>query len=251
MRTVANGGLAVSYGVSLLAGGENLVPLLLLDAATSLAAFVLGLFVLPAARSSTAGPGSGEGASYPVFLAMTAIVAGWSVGYECYLTASAALLRVALGPDGVRVFSGVMVLNTVGCTVLAVVLARAIAKPDRAVPAGFALLLLGAAIGVGADAPSAVLGMTVVTLGELLYSATAQYVWMGLVPAGKHRGAVFSAGMTATFLGRALGASLAFPLVVEGSHPHLAMAAIVAPFALLAASARPIWRAWHAIGAVR
>jgi MFS family permease len=251
LRTVANLGLAVSFTTSGLLGGERLVPLLLLDAAMSLAALVLGAAWLPGAHRSAAAGVAGRGGRAVVFVAMTALVSAWNGAYEAYLASCAALLRTELGPDGVRVFSLVMIANTVGCTVLGVATTRWIARPDRSVPAGFALLLLGAVIGTGGDATGALVGVTFATVGELLWAATAQYVWMGLLPDGARRSTVFAVAMTVTYLARALGAAAVFPLVVEGPMPRLAMGALVLPGLLGSLAAGPIWAEFRRVGAVR
>jgi hypothetical protein len=54
---------------------------------------------------------------------------------------------------------------------------------------------------------------------------------------------VFAVANVAVALARALGGALAFPLVVEGGRPGLAMAALVLPTLVLAATARPVWAA--------
>jgi MFS family permease len=250
LRTVANLGLAVSFTVSGLLGGERLVPLLLLDAAMSVAALALGAAWLPARDTAAATPAGGAG-RWPTFLAMTLLVTCWNGAYEAYLASCAALLRTALGPDGVRVFSAVMVANTVGCTALGVAVTRGIARPDRSVPAGFALLLVGAVVGTGGDAAGALVGVTVVTVGELLWAATAQYVWMGLLPAGPRRSTTFAVAMAATFLARAAGAAAVFPVVLASPSPRLAMGLLVLPGLLLSLLAGPIWADVRRVGAVR
>lgn len=252
LRTTANLGLAVSFVVSWALGGERVTTLLLLDAATSLLALALAAAWLPAEAPPAAAAATGEGGGRPgPFVAMTALVGLWSLGYEAYLTSAAALLRTELGPDGVRVFSMVMVANTVGCTLLGVAASRWIERPDRSVPAGFALLLVGAVVGTGGEPAAALVGVSVVTAGELLWAATSQYVWMGLLPAGTRRSTVFSVAVTSNFLARAVGSALVFPVVLGSGHPRWVMAALCVPGLVGALLAGPVWAEHRRVGPVR
>ncbi|MEQ1504322.1 MAG: hypothetical protein ABMB14_18925, partial [Myxococcota bacterium] len=87
---------------------------------------------------------------------------------------------------------------------------------------------------------------------ELVFTATSQFVWMTLLPSSSHgRGKTFAVAMTATSVFRAIGAALAFPVVVESARPGLAMAALALPALAVALPAGPVWRAFRAAGGVR
>jgi MFS family permease len=249
LRTTANLGLVASFA---LGGtlGSHVTALLVLDGAMSLVAAGLGAALLPAARPP-ATVATGGASTVGPFLWMTALICGWGFAYEGFLTAVAAILRDELGPSGVSVFSWVMVTNTVGCALLGVAVATRIAVPDRTVPLGFALLAVGAALGVTGTSATAFGGILLATAGELLFSATAQFVWMSLTPQGPNKSSWFAAGMTLSFLARAAGGAVVFPLVVHGAWPGFAMAAMVVPGFLFALGGRRAWEAFRAAGGIR
>lgn len=249
LRTTANLGLVASFTLGGLFGA-NVVALVVVDGAMSLVAAALGAVLLPDVRPPPAGMRAGASTWGP-FGYMTLVICGWGFAYEGFLTACAAQLRISLGPGGVSVFSWVMVMNTVFCALLGVVAASRIATPDRTVAGGFALMLVGASLGVTGSPTAAFAGMALVTLGELLFSATGQFVWMSLTPDVPRKATVFSTAMTASFLARAAGAAVVFPLVVHGAHPALAMGALVVPGLALAVFGAPVWAAFRAVGGVR
>jgi hypothetical protein len=93
--------------------------------------------------------------------------------------------------------------------------------------------------------------MALVTAGELVYVATSQFVLMALVPDVPRRATVFSVAMTATFVMRAIGGALAFPLIVSAERPATAMVVLGVPAVLSALLARPVWRAFDVVAGVR
>lgn len=248
MRSTTNLGLVVSFGLGA-ALGTSVGLLLLLDAVASLGAAALATR-LPD-RADTAPPpapaGAGGGTLH-AFAWATAVVATWGLAYEAYVTATAAQLREVLGPAGVSWYSGVMLGNVVGCALLGVVFARAIAEPRWSIPAGALLLVGGATLGVAWPGwkPAVAAGMLLVTVGELVFTATSQFVWMTLLPDTPRRSTVFAVATTATSLARAMGAALAFPLVVDLRVPGLGMAALALAVLVLGATAEPVWRAFRA-----
>lgn len=249
LRTTANLGLVASFTLGGFLG-SHVVALVVVDGAMSLVAAALGAVLLPDVRPPPAGLRGGASTWGP-FGYMTLVICGWGFAYEGFLTACAARLALSLGAGGVSVFSWVMVLNTVFCALLGVLAASRIARPDRTIAGGFALLLVGAALGVTGHPAAAFAGMGLVTLGELLFSATGQFVWMSLTPDVPRKATVFSTAMTMSFLARAAGSALVFPLVVDGAQPALAMAALVVPGLALALLAGPVWAAFREVGGVR
>ena len=251
-RAVANLGLVVSFGLGAVLG-TWIGLLLALDAVCSLLAALLAARLPSTLRTTPLGePGSpgGAGPSWTLFAWATAIQCGWYLGYEAYLTATAAQLRVTLGPEGVSWYAGVMVLNVVGCAGLGVLAARWIDEPRWSVPIGSLLFVTGAAIGVawpGWKLGTAI-GMGIVTLGELLFIATSQFVWMSLVPRSTRHGTVFAVASTAVALSRAVGAALAFPLIVDAGSPALGLMVLAAPGLLLGLFGEPVWRAFREVG---
>jgi MFS family permease len=250
LRSTANLGLIVSFALGGVFGA-HVAGLVLLDGTLALAAAALGAALLPDVRPAPVGRAAGEASTLGPFLAMTAMMCAWSFAYDGFLTACAAQLRASLGPSGVSVFSWVMVLNTVGCALLGVVAANRIASPDRTVVPGFALLAVGSGLAVTGSPAAAFVGMALATAGELVFSATGQFVWMALTPNTHRRSSVFSVAMTANFLARAAGAAVVFPLVVDGAHPALAMGALALPGLVLAALGAPVWAAFRGVGGIR
>jgi MFS family permease len=251
-RTTGNGGLILAFTMGALLG-QHVGLLLALDAGSSLLAAALTWGLVPSTGHEGKGKARGQASSgWGVFLWATLLVGWWNLTYEAYLTASAAQLRLALGPDGVSWYSTVMILNVVGCAGLGLLVTRWIDEPRWSVPAGLALLLAGAAVGVARPDHvwQVALGMALATAGELVFTATSQFVWMTLLPASPRQATVFSVAMTAVMLLRAVGAALAFPLVVNAPAPSLSMLLLGVPGLLLALSAAPVWRAFREAGGV-
>src|SRR5262249_15276986 len=117
-RATANLRLVVSFSLRALLG-QHVSGLLLLRACTAFFAAVLA-WRDPNAPPAPAPDNTGGGSTVGPFVWMTCIVGSYALLYEAYMTATAAQLREALGPAGVSWYSGVMVLNVVGCAVLGV-----------------------------------------------------------------------------------------------------------------------------------
>jgi hypothetical protein len=91
---------------------------------------------------------------------------------------AAGRLEVVSPGQGLRLFSLVMVINTIICTLLSVPLSKRVSNVRRVLPAGFVLSSLGGAL-MFLDIesrPLLFLGVLLLSIGELLYSSLAQFL---------------------------------------------------------------------------
>ena len=134
-----------------------------------------------------------------------------------------------------------MVLNTVLCSIFAVFAARSIRNPNVVFPLGIILVASGAAIvTAGLDSKWIIfIGVSVFSFGEIIFTALAQFVLIRTTPASEDQGSLYGLSLVVQSMGRILGAALAFPLVVHGSHPVTFILLSASLVLLLSFLARP------------
>ncbi|HEX4048804.1 MAG TPA: hypothetical protein VH309_13255, partial [Elusimicrobiota bacterium] len=225
MRMVSNFAQIFSYSIAAAAANLGVAPLMLLDAATSFAAFLLGRKILPHKppegaedRGLIAGKGGGA-ASKISFLGCSLALMGWSFFYELFLEGGAGRLEVLHPGQGLRRFASMMILNTVLCTAFAVHATRFFRNSWSAIFWGMVLTVAGILVaGWGMASQAWVFGgMFLITLGELMLGAVAQYTLMRMTPGAEKAGLYYSVGLTIMQCGRIAGAALAFPLLIHAA----------------------------------
>lgn len=222
MRMVNNSAMIFSYMVGAIGARLGLMPLMLFDAASSLASFFIGRRILPAAaahQSPDRGLGAGNAGqnSKLSFFGCATVLFGWSFFYELFLEGGAGRLEILHPGEGLRRFSLMMILNTALCAVFSVHAARIFTKSWTAIFWGLLLTAAGLlTAGWGMTSQTYVfLGMFLLTLGELMLGAVAQYTLMRLTPGRQSAGFYYSLGLSLMQSGRILGAGLAFPLLIH------------------------------------
>lgn len=253
LRTAHNLGQVVSYGIGALFSGVGLAALMLYDAATSVLAVILGWRWLPSysphspkreirnllqaeavAAPSPLPPHHTSRPGY-TFWITAGLLFGSSLLYELYISGAAGQYRELFGAAGLRVFSGGMVINTVLCALLAVAASRFFERPSRVLPLGLVLQAVGATV---ATLPNVagyghiMVGMFLLTLGEITFASISQATLMRLLPSGHRTGTYYGLAMTVQASGRIVGGALAFPWVVRGAHPALAFLGLAIPFVI-------------------
>ena len=225
MRMVVNFAQIFSYSIAAAAARLGVAPLMVLDASTALVAFLLGRKILPRKsadgdkdRGLSAGK-DGVFASKAAFFGCSLVLMGWSFFYELFLEGGAGRLEVLHPGEGLRRFSTMMILNVVICTAAAVHASRFFHKAWIAITGGMALTAIGVLVaGWGLASQVWVFGgMFLITLGELMLGAVAQYTLMRMTPGIAKAGLYYSAGLTVMQCGRIAGAALAFPLLIHAS----------------------------------
>jgi hypothetical protein len=156
------------------------------------------------------------------FIAVTLTVAGFSGLLDLFAISAAASCRLRFGAEGLRVFSEAMIVNVVLCTAFAVLAARWLRSASVVFPLG--IILVTGAIGlIACGGPSKTLvflAVLVMTIGEIAFTALAQFAVMRSTPGGtKNQASIYGASLAVQSLGRIAGAAVAFPIVVHGEHP--------------------------------
>ena len=225
LRMVNNFAQIFSYSIAAAASSLGVAPLMVLDAATSFAAFLLGRRILP--RKSAAGEKDrgltvgkdGKYASKAAFFGFSLALMGWAFFYELFLEGGAGRLEVLHPGEGLRRFAAMMILNTIICTAFAVHATRFFHKAWAAITGGLLLTAIGVLVaGWGLASQAWVFGgMFLITLGELMLGAVAQYTLMRMTPGIAKAGLYYSVGLTVMQCGRIAGAALAFPLLIHAS----------------------------------
>jgi MFS family permease len=238
LRTGNNMGQIISFSLGVMLASFGTALLFLFDAFTSLLAFVFGLKWLPGGmRAAEVPEDSAEPTqrSWRVFIVYGLFVAGYSFLYDLFMIGTAGRLEVVFPQQGLRLFSLVMVANTIVCTLLSVPLSRRVSSARRVLPAGFVLSSLGGAL-IFLDIesrPMLFIGVLLLSIGELLYTSMAQFLLLLINPARRGEGISYGAVTTLQALGRILASAAAFPLIVHGQYAMEAFLLLPLPFLLL------------------
>jgi MFS family permease len=222
MRMVNNFAQIFSFSIAAVGSSLGVTPLMLLDSATSLGAFALGRKILPRTPPGSepgarlGGEGGGHGGR-SAFFRCALVLMGWTFFYELFMEGGAGRLEVLHPGQGLHRFSTMMILNTVLCAAFAVHATRLFTKSWTAITGGMALTALGVLFaGWGMASQLQVFGgMLLITFGELMLGAVAQYTLMRLTPGDSRAGFYYSLGLSLMQCGRMAGASLAFPLLIH------------------------------------
>lgn len=225
LRMVANFAQIFSFSIAALGAGLGVMPLMLFDASTSLAAFFLARRILPhiprepAAGRGLGGEHTGGLAPKSAFFRLALVMMGWSFFYELFLEGGSGRMEVLHPGQGLHRFSTMMILNTVVCAAFAVQASRLFRDSFKALVYGLLLTAAGILIaGWGITAQYWVFsGALLMSLGEIMIGAVAQYTLMRLTPADRSAGFYYATGLTIMQCGRIAGAALAFPVLIHAS----------------------------------
>jgi predicted MFS family arabinose efflux permease len=240
LKTANNLGNIVSFAIGAICFHWGVLVLMLFDSLTSLAAAGVGAKVLPDLGRKAAKRPEAGGGTWSLFVLCTLAVAGFFFFYELFMVATAAKCRIVYGDEGLRLFSEAMIVNTVLCTGLAVVAAKALRRPAIVFPAGIALVAIGTYLATGvAGKPVIFAGVLIISLGEIAFTALAQFVIIRSTPRTARPGLVYSMSLVVQSLGRIVGATLAFPMVVHADHPLPFLATCAVILVALSIVARP------------
>jgi predicted MFS family arabinose efflux permease len=241
LRTGNNMGQIISFSLGAILASFGTALLFLFDAFTSMLAFVFSAKWLPGGlpeakvHDDRAEPAQ---RSWRVFIVYGVFVAGYSFLYDLFMIGAAGRLEVVFPEQGLRLFSLVMVANTIVCTLLSVPLSRRVSNARRVLPAGFVLSSLGGAL-IFLDIeslPLLFIGVMLLSVGELLYTSMAQFLLLLINPAKRGEGTSYGAITTLQAVGRILASAAAFPLVVHGQYAMEIFVLLPLPFLLLFAS---------------
>jgi MFS family permease len=250
LRMANNFGQIVSYTLGLAFASLGVVGLMLFDAMTSFLAAGIGQRQLPSfslaaqertsVRTSEERPGQGQ--RMKGIVATVLMAATFSFFYDLFMTGAAAKIQLLHGAEGLRVFSKVMLINTVLCTGLSVAAARSLKNPAKVLPVG--LLLAGGACLLLIQGRSEALfaGAVALTLGEICFQALSSFVLLRMTSQLKRRGGAFGAATLIQVAGRSLGGAAAFPIIVDGCHPLGIVLGALAFGLSMGAWAIPEWR---------
>ncbi|HLB58540.1 MAG TPA: MFS transporter [Bdellovibrionota bacterium] len=227
LRTALNFGQVVCYSIGTIFSRWGILILFLFDSCTSILAAGIGAKILPRLEvtqqkvSSVSSEEKPNSASWNMFFLCALILGGYSFLYELFFIGAAAKYKILFGDEALRIFSVIMLINTVLCSIFAVVAARAIKNPNIAFPLGIIFVALGTSLAVSGtpSLPIIYLGAFVVTIGEIIFTAVGMFMMIRMTPESKDRGAVYGFGMVIQHSVRILGGALAFPMIVHGSHP--------------------------------
>ncbi len=240
LKMVNNLGQIFSFGLGMVATSLGTMPLMLFDGATGLIAFFVGKKIIPPllpkknARLEPVGSDLEKlGIRRKVNLhwkksreffpklvpaiACATVITVWNFYYELLLSGMAARLEITHPGQGLRFFSGTMVMNTVLCTIFAVAATKWVKRPSRVFTFGIMLTVIGVVVGVRytTSLPGVILSMGLATFGEILLGALAQLTLIRLLPEGGAEGFFYSGMVVLSQLGRIAGASLAFPWIAS------------------------------------
>jgi MFS family permease len=236
LKTGNNLGQVFSYSAGAVLWKAGTSFLMFLDGGTSLFALGVGMFYLPRGRAkqksaienrpNPARPTTQ--AQWRLFIFFTILLAGFSFMEELFMIGSSALFKVRFGSEGLHVFSVMMTVNTIICTLLAIPAAKIFKGAVSAFYFGLAFFALGSIMALSSAHSHALiyLGMLILTLGEISFTSMSQFVAIEMLPQAKSQGALYGMSLTLQMLGKICSGLLAFPLIVDGTHPASVMAMI-------------------------
>lgn len=218
LRMANNSGQIISFGVGWLVL-SSVMGLMLFDSATSLLAVIIGVFLFPKVdiyghESLQSKASGGHGKAWTPLVIVTLLAMIFSFFYELFMTGAAIRFKVAYGTDSVACFSRAMVINTLMCTILAVIAARRLSNPKIVLPVGLALTAGACWFGLWTANPANLFAATfVLTLGEIIFTALSGYLIFQLIPQVKNRGMVYGFVLVCQNIGSVTGAAIAFQVV--------------------------------------
>lgn len=237
VRMVNNLGQVISFGAGTLIGGWGLIPLFWLDALTGLLSAGYAKSTLPKEPFPTQSQRPGlrlfqkdsefwktlrsQKERLLTVLGLGFLGLGFSFFYDLFMITASAKLSLSLGSEGVRVFSIVMLVNTLICALLAVKAAQHFTAPEKVIPAALILGFLGNWIAFAASPFSSAsfifFGILLLTAAELGFFATSTFALLKWIPSSPFQGRIHSLLVLLQVLGRLTAASVAFPILVHGS----------------------------------
>jgi hypothetical protein len=152
------------------------------------------------------------------------MMTGWNFMYELFMSGVAGRLKVLYPMEGLRIFSSMMVINTIICAALAVIAARMLSRVVPSLIAGAMLTTTGIIVAVCGfhSIPRLFVAILFLTLGEVVYGALGQFLLIRSVPALRRENTVYSTAILVANFGRMTAAGLAFPLIVRANTPWAA-----------------------------
>jgi MFS family permease len=211
MRFVNNLGQILSFGLGMLTAALGTRLLIWFDALTSAAAFLLGWRILPQAGVplppgplAQGAPIKGRGDAWWPFVGCTLVLFGWNFMYEFFMSGVAGRLKLVYPTEGLRIFSALMVVNTILCAGLAVAAARFLNRVVPSLVLGVVLTAGGLLLGVlpGGSVPLLFCGILLLTLGEIVYGALAQFLMIRAVPVSRRENTVYSTAILLSSVGK-------------------------------------------------
>jgi len=238
LRTAGNSGRVVSYALGAILAGLGLKFLFLFDGATSILATLFGLQTLKKVTISPSESASDKPDSSARFhlIVCTTIIGGFWLLYNLFIIGAAARYKLLLGEAGLPLFSEVMLVNSVFCSVFSVPLSRWAKDASLNMPFGILLTLIGAVVSMTFidNKTLVIFGSLVFSVGEVLFDATSLIIVLQISTASSSYALI----QTMSNAGRILAGLLAFPLVAYNSQPHQIFFLIGLPFIFLSLGLR-------------
>ncbi len=238
LRTVNNLGSISSYALALLFSGAGSMMLFLYDGLTSIGAAAIADKTIPEAKVSEsdrakipAGESSRALRVGSTFWAFAGFISCFNFIYELFMTASAAQAQVRLGSAGLVLFSRMMLVNTILCTLLALGASKFFKNPKRVLPIGLLLMISGCALLMKGNSNWYYMAVFIVTLGEISFTSLSSFVLMSLLPKVENSGSIYSVAILMQMVARMGGAGVAFWWIQT---PHAAL--MLAGVAMVAAA---------------
>jgi len=219
LRASSNLGQVISSILGILLGSFGLIVPFLLDGATSLLAFAIGVFSL--GRPSTLAEHAQKGSVEKGFVLYSLALACFSFVYELGFLSFSGFSKMALGNGAIQAFSTVLLINTFFCGVCAVPAASFFRKPRVSLSLGVIVASLGMLLVT--VLPKTVLCFAlcalIMSLGEIVFVVHAQAILL----ANSHgkSSKYYGMSMMIQASGKLAAGVAVFPLVLRSAHPTI------------------------------
>lgn len=230
MRSVNNLGQIFSFTLASLSASFGAALLIWFDALTSLLAMGVGARILPTPSDAplAQAPRSGDRPrsrvrTWAPFLSWALVLMGWNFMYEFFMAGVAGRLKVIAPEQGLRIFSLVMVLNTILCALFSVAATRFLTRTTPSLIGAAVLTSTGLILGSLAIESRGLLFLAalLLTLGEIAYGVFGQYLLIRYLPVSRRENLIYSGAILIASLGKVIAAALVFPLFVQGGPADL------------------------------
>lgn len=219
-RMANNAGQIISFGIGIFFSGLGINGLMFFDSMTSILATIIGAKKIKSHDEFLEKKKDSDNikADIKLFLLFSLVTGGVSFLYDMYMVALAANAKIYFGYQGLKIYSQIMMVNTVICTIVAIPASKKIKNPKLAIPLGILFMGIGSVISYHATYHlwQLYLGEFFLTIGEIFYTAVSTFVLIRITPEVKRKGSIFGLGLVFQPIGRIIGAGLAFPYIVQG-----------------------------------
>jgi MFS family permease len=235
MSTANNFGQILAFSVAMLFAHLGVNSLVLFDALTTCLAGFLALRILPEEPVLSIEQSLGLEKKHTnrqqdwfIFIGVAILLSGYAFFYEIFMVGLSAKLKLQYVQDGLRIFATLITINTSVCSLGILLTVRYFSSPFLCLTCGAGLISVACII-IGGDVLvlyTVFLAVLFFTMGQILFIVTGNYLLIQTLPYNESPGVTYSIGLFIQTFGKVLGASFAFPILIDGNNAQIFIGAV-------------------------